>query len=61
MKYSEEKYLQFCKILYLKVADRMELGMEGLNLKGRALEKFLEFYLVWKEKTITGLDLSFCS
>ena len=35
--------------------------MEGFNMKGKALEMFLEFYLDWRDKTIISMDLSMCS
>ncbi len=53
--------MQFCKMLFLRLSDRVEIGVEGFNFKGKVLERFLEFYLGWKEKSIIGVDLSMCS
>ncbi len=48
-------------MMFLRLNDRVKVGVEGFNLKGRALARFLEFLLEWKAKGSVGIDLSMCS
>lgn len=47
--------------MYTKLNDKVELSVEALNLKGKALERFLECFIQWKDKQIISIDLSYCS
>jgi hypothetical protein len=34
--------------MYLRLSDKVEVSVDGFNFRGRALERFLEFYIGWK-------------
>jgi hypothetical protein len=48
--------------MYLRLIDKVEINMEGFNFRSKALQRFLVFYIEWKEnKKVVALDLSMCS